>query len=76
MLSVLGRVALAAITLSSLASARAPSDGTDRQAVMAVLALGGETAPLRDVRVHDFERGASDDSRVVCGEVWFDGTLD
>jgi hypothetical protein len=70
---VLGRLALATSIILTVAPARAFWEGIDRQAVMAVIDLsGGEKLLFRSIRVHDFEGG--DESRSVCGEVWFDGT--
>jgi hypothetical protein len=70
---VLGQLTLVASIILAMAPARAFWEGIDRQAVMAVTELGGdETLLFRNIRVHDFEAG--DESRSVCGEVWFDGT--
>jgi hypothetical protein len=71
------RIALfAAITMIGT-PARAFWDGVDRLAVMAVAVLNGDEALLfRDIRVYRFELGGSDETRSVCGEVWFDGEPD
>jgi hypothetical protein len=74
---MLGRLAVAAMLTLTVPPARAFWEGIERQAVMAVLDLGGDATVLfRGIRVHDFERGGGDDSRAVCGEAWIDGAPD
>jgi hypothetical protein len=73
---MLERIALAAAIAVTAAPAPAFWDGIDRLAVLAVSGLNGdETLLFREIHVHNFERGG-DETRAVCGEVWFDGTSD
>ena len=71
------RVLVAGLLAAAVSPACAsPSwDGIGREAVAFLADLTGDgSLTFRGIRVHDFERGGGDETRSVCGEVWFGGS--